>query len=210
MNNYAIPLIALGLVSAGSAHAQTSTPGHFFVKGSAGQSTLSVNIPDDNGPTYLLSGGYRWQIAPTNALGIEVGYGKFGKFTTEAVITDLGIDPETEISDERVPYRINVKALKLGLSGAFQFNEAWQASYRGGWVRMDDRGTAYFPENDLRVANSTRLNGYYLGAGITRHLTQQFSVGLDYDYFNLGNSEERKAGLDYGMKMLSASAEYRF
>lgn len=195
---------------AGSAFAQNSPPGYFFLKGSLGQASASVDIPDDRAPVYMLSGGYRWQISPTSAIGIESGYGKFGKFATEASITDVHIDPETPTTEERAPYRITLKGLKLGLNGAFQFAGAWQASLRGGWLRADNRSTAYFPVHDMRLVNHSRQTGHYLGAGIARDLTRELSVGLDYDYYNIGNSQARDLGRDYALKTIAASAEYRF
>jgi OOP family OmpA-OmpF porin len=55
-----------------------------------------------------------------------------------------------------------------------------------------------------RFANLDNTS-WYAGAGVGYNITQNFSLGLNYDYY-----DAKKHGLDLSTDMVSVSAEYRF
>ena len=198
---FAIALAAAGLAAApGLSVAQEGNAGNsaFFINGNIGQSSLSKNVYDDDDVGYIINGGYRWAFSPNVAIGIEGGYTDLGKFKTKDSFSSAGI-PDAKIS-----------GWTLGANGHFNLNPNWYISARGGFFRADVKG-AYYPGNSyggtpgtLTYVDDTSTK-YYAGAGFGYDFSNNFSVGLNYDYYKAD-----KAGLYLAPSLVSVSGELRF
>lgn len=181
--------------------AQEGNPGNsaFFINGNVGQSNLSKGVYDDNDVGYGVNGGYRWALNPNVAIGVEGGYTDLGKFKTKDSLSAAGI-PDAKIS-----------GWTLGVNGHFNINPNWYISARGGFFRADVKG-AYYPGSSsyggapgtLTYVDDTSSK-YYAGAGFGYDFSNNFSVGLNYDYYKAD-----KGGLYLDPSLVSVSAEYRF
>ena len=189
----AIALAAAGLAAAPAlTYAQEGNAGNsgFFINGNVGQSSLSKDAYDDNDVGYGVNGGYRWALNPNVALGIGGGYTDLGKFKAKDSLS-AGI-PEAKVS-----------GWTLGVDGHFNINPNWYVSARGGLFRGDVKG-AYFADATPVYVDETSTK-YYAGAGFGYDFSNNFSLGLNYDYYKVD-----KAGLSLDPSLVSVSAEYRF
>jgi len=187
---FAIALVAASVVPAVS-HADTNGNGGFFVNGNVGQSNLSKGVYDDSDTGYGVNLGYRWAINPNVALGVEGGYTDLGKFATKDSFNSLGL-PGAEVS-----------GWNAGVNGHFNISPNWYVSARGGLFRGDVKG-AYLAGTTPVYVDDTSTK-YYAGAGFGYDFSNNFSVGLNYDYFKVN-----KQGLNLDPNLMSVSAEYRF
>jgi len=94
-------------------------------------------------------------------------------------------------------------ALNVGVDGHFNINPNWYVSARGGLFRGDVKG-AYFADATPVYVDETSTK-YYAGAGFGYDFSNNFSLGLNYDYYKVD-----KAGLSLDPSLVSVSAEYRF
>ena len=188
-------LIAIALATAGLAaipltsHAADNNSG-FFINGNVGDSNVSKGLYDDDDTGFGANVGYRWAVAPNVLLGIEGGYTDLGKFKAKDSLS-AGI-PEAKVS-----------GWTLGVDGHFNINPNWYVSARGGLFRGDVKG-AYFADATPVYVDETSTK-YYAGAGFGYDFSNNFSLGLNYDYYKVD-----KAGLSLDTSLVSVSAEYRF
>ena len=184
-------LLALALATAGLAAlpAHAADTNGWFINGNVGQSNLSKGVYDDDDTAFGANVGYRWALAPNFLFGVEGGYTDLGTFSPKGNPSGFG-DAE-------------LKGWNLGVNGHFNINENWYLSGRAGFFRADLKGT-YGPLA-APVAVDDHSNKWYAGAGFGYDFSNNFSVGLNYDYY-----KAEKSGLKFDPDLVSVSAEYRF
>ena len=80
----------------------------------------------------------------------------------------------------------------------------WYLSGRTGLFHSDLKGQ-YFDATDSIVTVDDTANKFYAGAGVGYDFSNNFSVGLNYDYY-----KANKNGLNLDPSLVSVSAEFRF
>jgi OOP family OmpA-OmpF porin/outer membrane immunogenic protein len=189
-------LFAIALATAGfaalplTAQAAENQSG-FFLNGNIGQSNLDKGVYDDDDTGYAANFGYRWAVAPSVLLGVEGGYTDLGEFSPKGASNGLGVR-SAELS-----------GWNLGVNGHFNMTENWYVSGRAGLFRGDLKGG--YLAGDVPVNVSDTSNDWYAGAGFGYDFSNNFSVGLNYDYYKAG-----KNNLDVNPNLVSVSAEVRF
>ena len=189
-------LLAIALATAGltalplTSHAADQSG--FFINGNVGDSNLSKGLYDDDDTGFGANVGYRWAVAPNVLLGIEGGYTDLGSFSTKNQFRGLGV-PDAELS-----------GWNLGANGHFNITDNWYISGRAGWFRGDIKG-GYIDANDVVVHVDDTANKWYAGAGFGYDFSNNFGIGLNYDYYKAD-----KSNLDLNADLISVSAEYRF
>ena len=189
-------LIAIALATAGFAAvpltSHAADQSGFFINGNIGQSSVNKGLYDDDDIGFLGNIGYRWAVAPNVLLGVEGGYTDLGKFSTKDQFNGAGI-PDAKLS-----------GWNLGVNGHFNITENWYVSGRTGWFRGDVKG-GYLDTNGDVVRVDDTSDKWYAGAGFGYDFNNNFSVGLNYDYY-----KAEKSNLDLNSDLISVSAEYRF
>jgi len=191
---FAIALASGGLLAAPAlSHAADPNNGNggFFVNGNIGQSSLDKGAYDDNDTAYDLNLGYRWALNPNVALGVEGGYVDLGKF-----------DPKSGTTPG-LP-NASVKGWTAGVNGHFNLTPQWYLSGRAGLFRADVKG-GYFDNTPAPVFVDDTSNKFYAGAGVGYDFSNNFSVGVNYDYYKANSN-----GLNLEPSLVSVSAEVRF
>ena len=186
----AIALATTGLAVAPVLSHAADNAGGFFINGNIGESSLDHEGYDDNDTGYLANIGYRWALNPNVALGIEGGYTDLGKFSPRTGSEGLG--------------QASVKGWTLGVNGHFNLTPEWYLSGRTGVFHSDLKGQ-YFGADDVIVNVDDTANKFYAGAGVGYDFSNNFSVGLNYDYY-----KANKNGLNLDPSLVSVSAEVRF
>lgn len=186
-------LLAIAIATAGlsvlpAAHA-TDTSG-FFINGNIGQSNLSKGGYDDSDTGYAANIGYRWAVAPSVLIGVEGGYTDLGRIAPKAPYAPLG---NAEISGWNV-----------GANAHFNVTDNWYLSGRAGLFLADIKG-GYLDAASMPVRVDDSSNKWYAGAGFGYDFSNNFSVGLNYDYYKAS-----KNGFSVNPDLLSVSGEYRF
>lgn len=186
-----IKLFALAFaIAATPVISQAADNSGFFINGNVGRSALDKGVYDDNDTAYGANLGYRWQVAPNAAIGVEGGYVDLGKFSPKGG-TVVGVrDAE-------------LKGWTAGVNGKFNLTDNWYVGARGGLFRGDasgDRIVAGVP-----VSADAKDNGWYAGAGFGYDVNRNVSVGLNYDHYK----HDRK-GLVLDPGLVSVGAEVRF
>ena len=192
---FAIALASAGLLAVPAVSHAADANGDkdgFFVNGNIGQSTLSKGAYDDNDTGYAGNIGYRWALNPNFALGIEGGYTDLGKFGTKSSFDGVGLG------------QASVKGWTAGVNGHFNITPEWYVSGRAGLFRADIKG-GYLDATATPVNIDDTSSKYYAGAGVGYDFSNNFSVGVNYDYYKAD-----KAGLKFDPNLVSVSAEVRF
>ena len=171
--------------------ADNNGAGGFFINGNLGESSLDHHGYDDNDTAFQGNIGYRWALTPGVALGVEGGYTDLGKF-----------DPKN--SEDNILGQASLKGWTLGVNGHFNLTPEWYLSGRTGIFHSDLKG-GYFSTPDTIVYVDDTANKFYAGAGVGYDFSNNFSLGLNYDYY-----KANKSGLDLDPSMFSVSAEFRF
>lgn len=193
-----VSLFAIALAAAGIAAAPATSfaqdKGGFFINGNVGQTTLDRGVYDDDDTGYGVNAGYRWALSPSVALGVEGGYTNLGSF-----------DPDNNIvSPNGVALgKADVKGWNAGVNGHFNLTDNWYVSGRAGLFRADVEGDYLITTGPVRVDDTS--NKLYAGAGFGYDFSNNFSVGVNYDYYRID-----KNNLDLNPSLVSASAEVRF
>jgi len=188
-------LLAIALATAGLAaipltsHAADNNSG-FFINGNVGDSNVSKGLYDDDDTGFGANVGYRWAVAPNVLLGIEGGYTDLGSISPKKQFQTA---PDAEIS-----------GWNLGANGHFNITPNWYVSGRAGFFRADVKG-GYFDPSGALVRVDDNTNKWYAGAGFGYDFSNNFGIGLNYDYYKAD-----KSNLDLSADMISVSAEYRF
>jgi opacity protein-like surface antigen len=190
-------LFAIALATAGltaiplTSHAADT--GGFFINGNIGQSNVSHGVYDGDDTGFAGNVGYRWAVTPSVLLGIEGGYTDLGSFSTKNSFDGLGI------SDAKL------QGWTLGVNGHFNLTDNWYVSGRTGFFSADIKGDYIDSFSGVPVRVDDTANKWYAGAGFGYDFNNNFSVGLNYDYYKAD-----KQNLDLSADMVSVSGEYRF
>lgn len=188
-------LIALALVAAGLAaapaisNAAEGDNGGFFINGGVGQSNLDKGAYNDNDTGYDANIGYRWAINPNVALGVEGGYTDLGSFGPKSAYAGF---PNAKFS-----------GWTAGVNGHFNITPQWYIGARAGLFRADVKGAIANTTPTVFVDDTSTK--YYAGAGFGYDFSNNFSLGLNYDYYKIN-----KAGFSVNPDLISVNAEYRF
>ena len=191
-------LFAIALASAGLSavpalsHAAEGSNGGFFVNGNIGRSSLDKGAYNDNDTGYDVNLGYRWSLNPNVALGVEGGYADLGKFDPRSSFDGTGLR------------RASIKGWTAGVNGHFNITPEWYVSGRAGLFRADVKG-GYLGADDVPVNLDDTTTKYYAGAGVGYDFSNNFSVGVNYDYY-----KAKVAGVKLDPNLVSVSAELRF
>ena len=159
----------------------------------SGQSNLDKGLYNDNDTGAGVNAGYRWALSPNVALGLEGGYTDLGKFDTKSSFDDLGLG------------RASVKGWTAGVNGHFNINPQWYVSARAGLFNGEVKGFAADTSDTGFHYVDDSATKYYAGAGFGYDFSNNFSVGLNYDYY-----KAKTDGLNLDPGLVSVSAEYRF
>ncbi|MBN8727845.1 MAG: porin family protein [Xanthomonadales bacterium] len=173
----------------------------FFINGNIGQANLDKGAYNDDDTGYAANFGYRWAVAPNVLIGVEGGYADLGSFGPRS--TYAGVD----LGDARV------KGWNIGANTHINLTDNWYVSGRAGYFRADVRGTYINSVQNspggepLYVVTGVNDTGnkWYGGVGFGYDFNNNFSVGLNYDYY-----KANVRGLDFNPDLVSVSAEYRF
>jgi len=188
----AIALATTGLaVAPALSHAANNGAGGFFINGNLGESSLDHHGYDDNDTAFQGNIGYRWALSPGVALGVEGGYTDLGKFSPKN-------------NEDAILGDASLKGWTLGVNGHFNLTPEWYLSGRTGIFHSDLKG-GYFNTPDTVVYVDDTANKFYAGAGVGYDFSNNFSLGLNYDYY-----KANKNGLNLDPSMFSVSAEFRF
>jgi len=191
-------LLALAISAAALALPMTShaaDAGGFFINGGIGQSDVDKDAYNDNETAGDVNIGYRWALSPAAAIGLEGGYTSMGTFKPKGEFADL---PNGKAS-----------GWNLGVNGHFNITPEWYLSGRVGGYFADIKGS-YFPGGvtvnpAVPVYVSGNSTDYYAGAGFGYDFSNNFSIGVNYDYYKAS-----KSGLTLDPYLVSVNAEFRF
>ncbi len=188
--NKSIAALALAAVLAIPAvsHAQD---GNFFVNGSVGQAHYGKYYYQRNHFGYDVNGGYRWDVAPAFKAGVEAGYVNLGRYDVRSQYPGIALP------------RADIHGWTLGGTARYDITPNWYVSGRAGWWRFN--AETGMPVAGVPVAFGGHGDGYYAGAGFGYNFQSNWSVGLNYNYYN-----GSKNGFSATSALTSVSAEYRF
>ena len=189
-------LLAIALATTGLAAlpltSHAADQNGFFINGNVGDSNVSKGLYDDDDTGFGGNVGYRWAVAPNVLLGIEGGYTDLGSFSPKDRFSGQGLtDAE-------------LKGWTVGANGHFNITPNWYLSGRAGLFRGDIKGGYFDPAGTVVRVDDT-ANKWYAGAGFGYDFSNNFGIGLNYDYYKAD-----KSNLDLNADLISVSAEYRF
>lgn len=190
----ALALASTGLLAIPAAFAQTTDGGNWFINGNVGRTAINQG-PYDNGHDtgYALNGGYRWALSPNFQLGAEVGYNDLGNIRAKNIFNSQPVV---------APGKSQLHGWTAGATAHLDLSPSWYLSGRAGLYSWTGHGMS----NEVNPVNKgLNDNSWYAGAGLGYNLSQNVSVGLNYDYF-----DAKKHNVDLSTDMISASAEFRF
>ena len=189
-----LAIAAAGMIAATSSFAQSRTDnGGWFVNGSGGRTSINNGPYDDRSTGYAFNTGYRWGLSPSVALGFEVGYNDLGNIRVKNAFTS---DPVLAKN------RSELHGWTTGVNGHFNMTPQWYVSARTGIYSWRGHGLSN-TDNPLR--KSVNKTDWYGGAGIGYDFANNWSLGVNYDYF-----QAKKNQVDLTTDMVSVSAEFRF
>ena len=162
---------------------------------------------------YGVSGGYRWKVSDRWGVGAELGYVDLGNFRVRNVFNDDPVD-QTEA-------RNALRGWTAGANARVNITPEWYVGMRGGYFRASDNTTDYYNTvgQELRVRSGRQpgRNSWYAGVGTGWNATENFSIGLHYDYHRAksGTFIDEDSGVEIdGPKRSTAlvglTAEYAF
>jgi OmpA-OmpF porin, OOP family len=196
---FAIALATAGLatvpaVFAQSAPTQTAQQG-WYVGAQAGYGQVDNNGPYKNQGNYIggINGGYRFAINPEASFGVEAGYQYLGFIDAKGA---------NNVSSDRA----RLYGPTLGANLRWNFNPNWYAEIRAGALYAQGQGltSAY----DTSYDRFERVRPY-AGVGVGYNINQNFSVGVNYNYYD-GSSRGGNQGVQLDTNAVTVAAEYRF
>lgn len=193
---FAIAIAAAGLTALPVTSNAAQDKAGFFINGNVGKSNVNKGVYDDNDTGYGVNAGYRWSLAPSFAFGVEGGY------------TSLGTWSPKSIASAALPLGVIYNDAKLsgwtaGINGHLNMTDNWYLSGRTGLFRGDIKGDQTIA--GLPVYTKGTSNSWYAGAGVGYDFSDNFGLGLNYDYYKAD-----KNGLKFNPSLVSVSAEVRF
>lgn len=174
----ALFLLLSGLFASPLALAQDASG--FFIEARGGNASVSEDLYDDTTTAFEIGGGYRW-----GAFGVEGGYVTFNDF--EDQFQGLNISAELD-------------GWILGGNLRFPFADQWYFSARAGLFFWDAKADTVLcvTQGGTNVCDQVGIDDsdtdFYAGVGVGYDFSDQFSLGLAYDYF--GADLESESGQD--------------
>lgn len=194
---FAIALATAGLatvpaVFAQSAPAPTAQQG-WYVGAEAGYGQVNKG-PYDNQGNYIggIKGGYRFAINPEASVGVEAGYQYLG------LIDAKGNNNVSSLAGR-------VHGPTLGANLRWNFNPDWYAEIRAGAFYAEGQGLTY---DSTSYERFERIRPY-AGVGVGYNLSQNWSVGVNYNYYD-GTSRGGSQGVQLQANAVTVAGEYRF
>ncbi|HEX8779082.1 MAG TPA: porin family protein [Rhodanobacter sp.] len=197
----ALTLAAAGFVAVPAAFAQDQAPAAanaqqgWYVSADAGYANVSKGSYDDGKFAGGVKGGYRFAITPATSLGVEVGYQWLGRLSAQSQYAD-------QIAGNS---KSKLRGSTAGVDLRYSFNPNWYGELRGGLFYAQGEGITSGANPEFRQYNRTK---YYAGAGVGYNLSQNWSLGANYDYYAGSDNGEQRVQL--ATSKYSLSAEYRF
>jgi OmpA-OmpF porin, OOP family len=198
---FALPIIANAQATEGT-----------FINGSLGSASLDLSQIHGNNSSYGVNAGYRWAVSPRTLIGLEAGYVDLGKYSALTTISTTPLFPiggppaEPEIYSSSVSTRMS--GWTIGANGRFSLSPNWYVGGRAGFIRASVNSRVRTTgAGDSVVLNKYDVNadGWYAGAGFGYDFRNNFSLGLEYDYYRA-----KKYGSKIDPDVVSVSGEYRF
>ena len=192
---FAIALAAAGVAAVPAAFAQnTPTPTAqqgWYVGAEAGYGQINKGAYDSNGDAIGgIKGGYRFALNPNVSVGVEAGYQYLGR-----------IDARYSNASS---LRSKLYGPTLGANLRYNFTPDWYGEVRAGGFYAQGQGLTDSFDPSYQRFNRTR---YYAGVGVGYNLNQNWSVGVNYNYYD---GSDRNHGVQLQTNAYTASVEYRF
>ena len=189
----AAAIATAGLVAVPAAFAQnaanpTSQQG-WYVAANAGYAALDKGPYDNGASAGGVTGGYRFAINPATSLGLEVGYQYLGLINARGLSSDSSADSK-------------LRGTTAGLDLRYNISPSWYGELRGGAFYAQGQGLTDTANPQYQQFNHTQ---YYAGAGVGYNISPQWSLGLNYNYYN-GTGRD----VELQTSAYTVSAEYRF
>ena len=121
---------------------------------------------------------------------------------------------QPKYADNAGQLSVKPRAATVGVNAKYNFYQAWFVTAHAGYMRSQTKFDAIDAFGGDRY--KTWNNGLYAGVGVGYDVTNNFSVGLNYDNYRLqaGNSTSLdNIGVSHSranVAAYSASVEYRF
>ena len=189
-----IAIAAAGLAGLPATSQAADGKGGFFINGNVGEAYMDNGIYDDNDTGFGFNTGYRWAFAPEFAFGFEVGYVDLGEYTPDFT---GALPAGTSLRDAEL------NGWNLGVNAHWNLSDNWYLSGRTGLFSADVKGD--YLDANLPVYVDDTSNEWYVGGGFGYDFSNNFSLGLNYDYY-----QSSKGGLDLDSCVGSVSGEVRF
>ncbi|RDS82880.1 porin family protein [Dyella monticola] len=194
---FAMALAAVGFAAvpaafAQSAPTQTAQQG-WYVGAEAGYGQINKGPYDTNGDAIGgIKGGYRFAINPQMSVGVEAGFQYLGRIDARGAAR----------SDSSLQSKLYGPT--LGANLRYNFTPNWYGEVRGGAFYAQGQGLTDRYNATYERFDRTR---YYAGVGVGYNLTQNWSVGVNYNYYD---GSGRGQGVQLPTNAYTVSAEYRF
>lgn len=199
--------------------------GNWFVSGSVGRTdggtagrfgSGDFNVfegRDGRRTGYDASVGYRWKVGQQWGIGVEGGYADLGNFKVSNALNSDDVDQQDSENA--------LRGWHVGGNARFNITPQWYVGARGGYFRASDNNVNYYntagQNLGLESGGDSGRNSYYAGIGTGWNATENFSVGLHYDYFRAKSGEVRDPatgarfdGPKRSTALLGLTAEYAF
>jgi OOP family OmpA-OmpF porin len=167
--------------------------GNWFINGNVGQAHINQGPYKDHPTTYALNGGYRWKVGQDMGLGVEVGYNDLGNFKAKNAFNNSDINLTKQ--------RNALRGWTVGVNGKINVWQGLYVSGRAGAYGWKGHG---YSNQDINRHDLNKVN-YFAGAGVGYDISQNFSLGLAYDYYHA-----KKDHVSLSTDTASLTAEYRF
>lgn len=167
--------------------------GNWFINGRIGQAHISQGPYNDHPTTYALDGGYRWKVGPDLGLGVDVGYNDLGNFRAKNAFNSGDVNLTGQ--------RNALRGWTAGVNGKIN---VWQGLYVSGRVGAYGWKGHGYNNQDINRHALDKVD-FYAGAGVGYDISENFSLGLAYDYYHA-----KKDHVSLTTDTASVTAEYRF
>jgi outer membrane autotransporter protein len=192
---FAVALAAMSFAAVPAAFAQ-STPAPsvqqgWYVGAEVGYGQIDKGPYNSNGDAIGgIKGGYRFALNPETSLGVEAGYQYLGRIDARA--------------SNNSSLRSKLYGPTLGANLRYNFTPNWYGEVRAGAFYAQGQGLTDSANPTYQRFDRTR---YYAGVGVGYNINQNWSVGVNYNYYDGSN---RDHGVQLQTNAYTASVEYRF
>ncbi len=195
----------LAVMLAATSVAASAQEGQFFINGNLGKSNVSGSSQggDDSATAWALRLGYAWRESALS-YGLEAGYADLGKTSQSGTYGYIDSNAVQHLAP--YSYSRSIEGWMLGGNLKYDFGSQWYLSARGGWFRPEVTTTST-GFNGARYQGSYADDRWYAGIGTGYNFSRSWSVGVSYDYFDLGSSHY--SGSNY-VSSYSIALEYRY